>query len=116
MTETITRDALVARIQSRRKPILIEALPAGYYRQAHLPGALNIPHDAVDALAPRLLPDKTAEIVVYCASATCRNSDYAAGRLAALGYANVRKYVEGKADWIEAGLAVETGDGASDAA
>jgi rhodanese-related sulfurtransferase len=116
MTETITRDALAAKIQSRRRPILVETLPASYYQQAHLPGALNIPHDAVDALAPRLLPDKNAEIVVYCASATCRNSDYAASRLTALGYANVRKYAEGKADWIDAGLAVETGNSASDAA
>ena len=90
--------------------MLVEALPANYYRQAHLPDALNIPHDAVDALAPRLLPDKNAEIVVYCASATCRNSDYAARRLSALGYGNVRTYAGGKADWIDAGLPVESGD------
>ncbi len=112
MTAFITRDELAAKLQSRTKPVIVETLPAGYYRQAHLPGALNIPHETVDALAPRLLPDKSVEIVVYCASSTCKNSDYAAGRLTALGYGNVRKYVEGKADWIEAGLAVETGDAA----
>lgn len=109
MTETIDRETLRAKLDSRRKPVLVEALPATYYEQAHLPDALNIPHDAVDALAARLLPDKSAEIVVYCASATCRNSDYAAQRLSALGYQNVRTYTGGKADWIDAGLPIESG-------
>jgi rhodanese-related sulfurtransferase len=77
--------------------------------KAHLPGALNIPHDAVDTLAPRLVSNKNAEIVVYCASATCKNSGIAAQRLTELGYRNVRTYDEGKADWIAAGLDVESG-------
>jgi len=109
MPKTIDRETLRLKLDSRQKPMLVEALPAAYYEQGHLPGAVNIPHDAVDAQAVRLLPDKSAEVVVYCASATCRNSDYAALRLKALGYANVRVYAGGKADWIEAGLPVESG-------
>jgi rhodanese-related sulfurtransferase len=87
---------------------VVEALPEMYYRKAHLPGAINIPHDRVDELAPRLLPDKTAAIVVYCANAPCKNSGIAAARLVELGYRDVRDYHEGKQDWIEAGLPVET--------
>jgi rhodanese-related sulfurtransferase len=79
-----------------------------YYRKAHLPGAINIPHDRVDELAPRLLPDETAAIVVYCANAPCKNSGIAAARLVELGYRDVRDYHEDKQDWIEAGLPVET--------
>jgi rhodanese-related sulfurtransferase len=86
---------------------VIEALPEQYYRQSHIPGAINIPHDEVDARAAELLPDKRAEIVVYCASGPCRNSGVAANRLAGLGYTNVRDYHEGKAEWIDAGLPVE---------
>jgi hypothetical protein len=37
------------------------------------------------------------------------NSDIAANKLVALGYTNVREYAEGNADWIEAGLPVESG-------
>jgi rhodanese-related sulfurtransferase len=111
MTEIIDRKTLHDKLGAHLRPILVEALPARYYEQGHLPGALNMPHDAVDALAQRLLPDKNAEIVVYCASATCRNSNFAAQRLAALGYAKVRVYTGGKADWIEAGLPVEGGAG-----
>lgn len=109
MTDTITRNEIRETLERHRPIVLIEALPAKYFHEAHLPGALNIPHDDVDALAPRLVPDKDAEIVVYCASATCKNSDIAAQRLTALGYRKVRAYREGKADWIAAGLPVEKG-------
>ncbi len=109
MVATISRDELKAKLDSRAPVILVEALPEKYYRHAHLPGAINIPHDQVDALAPRLLPDKAAEIVVYCANLPCQNSKIAAGRLVDLGYANVREYAEGKQDWIDAGLPVESG-------
>ncbi len=55
------------------------------------------------------MPDRDAAIVVYCASGPCQNSGIAAGRLAALGYSDVSDYHEGKAEWIAAGLPVETG-------
>jgi rhodanese-related sulfurtransferase len=109
VTRTISRQALKARIDARLPIVILEALPEGYYAKAHLPGAINLPHDKVRELAPRLLPDRSAEIVTYCASATCQNSHIAADTLRAMGYANVSVYAEGKQDWIEAGLPVETG-------
>ena len=45
---------------------------------------------------------------MYCAGAPCPNSGMAASRLAALGYTNVRDYHEGKAEWIDAGLPLES--------
>src|SRR5687767_4789387 len=109
MSHPITRDEIKRKLDNRDRVVLIEALPAKYFEQSHLPGALNIPHDNVDALASRLLPDKSIEIVVYCASATCKNSAIAAQRLTELGYRDVREYTDGKADWIAAGFPVETG-------
>ncbi len=85
---------------------LIEVLPAQEYETEHLPGAINIPPHEVDRLAPRLLPDLDAEIVVYCSGA-CRNSEAAASRLEQLGYRRVLHYPGGKEDWIEHGLPVE---------
>jgi rhodanese-related sulfurtransferase len=38
------------------------------YREAHIPGALNIPPDKIKELAPKLLPDKHVGIVTYCAN------------------------------------------------
>lgn len=112
MFTTITRDALKAKLDAGEPVTLVEALPAKYFRDAHLPGAVNIPHDGIDARAPALLPDKDAEVVVYCANLPCKNSAIAARRLVELGYTNVREYAEGKKDWIDAGLPVET-DGAA---
>ena len=109
MTTKITRDELKAKLDRNERITIVEALPEAYYRKAHLPGALLLPHDQVDELAPGLLPNKDAEIVVYCANLPCQNSEIAAERLTALGYANVREYAEGKQDWIDAGLPVERG-------
>ena len=105
---TITRDELRDAIEAGEVTV-VEALGPKYYEDAHLPGAINIPHTEVRALAPTLLPDKDAAIVTYCASTTCPNSEVAAKVLTKLGYTNVREYVEGKADWQEAGFPVESG-------
>ena len=109
MVAKITREALRAKLENGAETVLVEALPPRYYLERHLPGALNLPHDQVDDLAPAMLPDKSAEIIVYCASAPCKNSGIAAARLAELGYGNVRDYHEGKADWVAAGLPTESG-------
>lgn len=91
----ITMSDLVAALNSPHPPQLVEALPSGYYLDAHLPGAINIPHDRVDELAAELLPDRSAAIVVYCANGPCPNSAIAARRLTQLAYTDVRDYHEG---------------------
>ena len=109
MVAHISRDELTAKLDRADAFVLLEALPAAYFEDAHLPGALNMPHDAVEALAPSLIPSHETEVVVYCANTPCPNSTIAARKLLALGYTNVREYVEGKEDWIHAGLPVERG-------
>ena len=109
MVARISRDELKRKLDRSDPFVLLEALPATYFEDAHLPGAQNLPHDQVDALAPTLIPDRSTEVVVYCANAPCPNSEIAARRLIALGYANVREYAEGKEDWVNAGLPVERG-------
>jgi rhodanese-related sulfurtransferase len=105
----ITREELEAKLGRGEQVVLVETLGPKYYEDAHLPGAINIPHTEVDELAPTMLPDKSAEVVVYCSNRACQNSPQAARRLAALGYENVYDYEEGKQDWIEAGLPIESG-------
>ena len=108
MPRTITRDELRSAIDAG-EVVVVETLGPQYYEDAHLPGAINIPHTEVRALAPSLLPDKDAAIVTYCSNTACQNSEIAARQLESLGYTNVRKYAEGKQDWTEAGLPVESG-------
>ncbi len=113
MQGTITRGELLARLERGERPILVEALPPMYFEQAHLPGAINLPHDRVEELAPALLPDRSALIITYCSNRACPNSGIAARHLGRLGYTNVFAYEAGKQDWIEAGLPVETGAAAA---
>ncbi|MFF4415294.1 rhodanese-like domain-containing protein [Streptosporangium sp. NPDC001559] len=113
MAKIITRDEVRKKIDGG-SVTLVEALPAVYYEDTHLPGALNLPHDQVDELAAALLPDKRAEIVVYCSNSPCRNSGIASRRLTELGYENVYDYDEGKEDWVNAGLPTESGPSARD--
>lgn len=108
MVKIVTRQELQARLAAAKPAFVLEALPEKYYLQAHIPGALHMPHDQVDALAPAMLPDKGAQIVVYCANAQCRNSHIAAHRLSVLGYTDVSVYAAGKKDWEEAGLPLES--------
>ena len=108
MTALIFRDELHDALATS-SVVLLDALPASYYEQQHLPGALNLVADDVDARAAQLLPDRDAAIVTYCSNTACPNSGHVAARLATLGYADVRKYAEGIQDWVEAGLPTETG-------
>ncbi len=68
MTATISRDELKQKMDSGERFALVETLPATAYHHAHLPGAINLPPDRVAELAPELLPDKSADIVVYCSN------------------------------------------------
>ena len=70
MVATITREDLKEKIDRGDDFILVETLPAEYYRHSHLPGAINLPPERVAELAPELLPDREADIVVYCAKPT----------------------------------------------
>jgi rhodanese-related sulfurtransferase len=109
MLNLIDRNALLARIAANPELVLVEALPERYYADWHLPGARHLPHTEVETLAPAVLPGKSAEIVTYCASASCQNSHVAARLLIRLGYTNVAVYAGGKQDWSDAGLRVERG-------
>jgi rhodanese-related sulfurtransferase len=110
MTKQIDHDTLARKLAGAVRPVLVEALPEKYFRDWHLPGARHLPHDEVARLAPTVLPDKTAEIVVYCASRSCRNSHVAAHRLEQLGYEDIAVYPGGKEDWMDAGFPVDRGE------
>lgn len=67
---TITRDELKKKLDGGDHFYLVETLAENAYHHAHLPKAINIPPDRLKDLAPILLPDREADIVVYCANPT----------------------------------------------
>ena len=65
MATPISREELRAKIQRGAAFHLFEVLPRMYWRKHHLPGARSLPLDEIGTIAT-LVPDKRAEIVVYC--------------------------------------------------
>ena len=105
----ISRKEIVEKLENKEPMVLVEALPEMYFRKAHLPGAVNIPHTEIERLAPELIPDKQSRIVVYCANLACDYSTIAARTLVEMGYTDVSEYEAGKQDWKDAGLMFSTG-------
>ncbi len=70
MTATIARDELKRKIDRGDCFVLVETLPEFQFEQGHLPGAVNLPPSKVREQAPAVLPDRNAEIVVYCGGPT----------------------------------------------
>ena len=60
----ITTKQLKAKLDKHEAVTLVEALEPKYFNMGHLPHAIRLTD--VDASASKVLPDKKAEIVVYC--------------------------------------------------
>ena len=67
MESTISTKDLKAKLDQKQITV-VETLAPERYREAHIPGALNIPPEQIKELAPQLLPSKDAEIVTYYTS------------------------------------------------
>ena len=68
MESTISTKDLKAKLDRREGISVVETLAPERYREAHIPGALNIPPERIKELAPQLLANKDAEIVTYCSN------------------------------------------------
>jgi rhodanese-related sulfurtransferase len=77
--------------------VLMEALSRRHYESSHLPRAINLPYEFVDE-AERVLPDKRADIVVYCMNEGCEASREEVRELEEMGYRHVLYYLGGKED------------------
>ena len=101
--ETVGAPGLMERINDRNL-VVLDVRPEEEYRAGHIPGALSVPVDALEAALQTLPKDK--EIVAYCRGPYCVFSDEAARFLNARGY-RARRLAEGFPDWRSAGLPVE---------
>ena len=107
--DLISRQELREKIDRDDDFHLVEVLPRDSFEEGHLPSAVNIPGEELRERAPAALPDRDAEIVVYCANPSCEASPRAARILTEMGYTNVMDYAGGKEHWKEGGLPLETG-------
>jgi rhodanese-related sulfurtransferase len=102
----ITLEDLLEMRANNEKYKLVEVLSEEEYEKGHIPGAINIPLDKLEALARQKLkrPDT---IIVYCASYSCQASTKAARKPLEMGYDKTLDFKGGKRWWRHAGLELQ---------
>jgi rhodanese-related sulfurtransferase len=98
--EPISREELLKRSQAGLVTIL-DVRPTDEFAQGHVPHALNIPLNDLNARLAELDPNQ--EIVAYCRSTYCVLSFEAVAALRARGY-KARRLEDGFPEWKAAGL------------
>ena len=76
--------------------IILDVRTAGEYAGGHIPNAINVPNESINAAPPKELPDKDQRIFVYCRSGS--RSMQASQKLVDLGYTNIVE-MGGIKDW-----------------
>ncbi len=84
--------------------VVLDVRPEEEYRAGHIPGALSVPVDALEAALQTLPRDR--EVVAYCRGPYCVFSDEAVAFLRARGY-RARRLRQGLPDWRAAGMPVD---------
>ena len=84
--------------------VVLDVRPEEEYRAGHIPGAISVPVDALEAALQALPKDR--EIVAYCRGPYCVFSDEAVALLRSRGY-RARRLRQGLPDWRAAGMPVE---------
>ncbi len=84
--------------------LLVDVREADEWSQGHAPGAVFIPRGFLELRIEEKVPDKSREVVVYCAGGT--RSALGARALRDLGYPRVSSMIGGFTRWKEAGFPV----------
>jgi len=103
--EPIGRTDLVERAQAGLVTV-IDVRPREEFDFGHVPGAVSIPLEELDARLVEL--DPAAEIVAYCRGAYCLLAVEAVARLRVKGF-SARRMEDGMPEWRAAGLPVAAG-------
>ena len=102
--EPVSRLALLERLRDG-SVTLLDVRPADEFARGHLPGALNIPLDQLDAAMGSFT--ENVPVVAYCRGPYCVLSYDAVAQLRARGVQAIR-LEDGYPEWKAAGLPVET--------
>jgi sulfur-carrier protein adenylyltransferase/sulfurtransferase len=86
-------------------PLVLDVREQDEWDEGHLPGAVHIPRGNLESRIERAEPDRTRQIVVYCAAGN--RSAFAAKTLEELGYEDVVSLSGGFTDWKRNGFPVQ---------
>jgi len=102
--EKVTPPELNERL-ARGEVVVLDVRPEPEYDAGHIPGALSVPLEALEAIAAKL--PRRREIVAYCRGPYCVYADDAVRLLRRRGL-KARRLDVGLPEWRRAGLPVET--------
>lgn len=111
----ISLEDLKSRLEdsSKPRPTLVDVREKDEFRGGFIPGAVHVPRGFLEMQVEQKVPDKSAEIVVYCAGGT--RSAFAAKSLAELGYEKVLSANPGFVRWKDLKYPVEMPPALTDA-
>lgn len=101
--EVVGAEELMQRLQDETV-VILDVRPEEEYQAGHIPGALSIPVEQLEARL-RDIP-RDLEVIAYCRGPYCVFADEAVKLLHEHGY-RARRFEEGLPDWRAAGLPVE---------
>ena len=96
MYEQITVEDAKKIMDSSEDYIILDVREKEEFDEGHIPGAILIPYTEINEKAEDALPDKDAQILVFCRSG--RRSKIASESLAELGYTKIKEF-GGIIDW-----------------
>ena len=103
--DPLTRGELLERVE-RGDALVLDVRPAAEYAAGHIPGAVSVPLDELEARLGELPAD--AEIVAYCRGPYCLLASSALELLHGNGF-RARRLEDGLPEWRLAGLPIATG-------
>lgn len=92
----ISAEDAKARLDSGDALMLLDVRTKEEFDAGHIEGAILLPNETILDTQPDALPDRDAEILIYCRSGN--RSAQAANKLVAMGYTNVYDF-GGIIDW-----------------
>ena len=98
-------EELEKRLQKPNGLVLVDVREKEEFRAGYIPGAISLPRGYLEQQAEQKLPDRSAEIVVYCAGGT--RSAFAAKTLGEMGYSRVTSANPGFVRWKDLGYPIE---------
>jgi len=107
-SKAVNTDEFKALIDSGVPLIILDARSGKYDDGKRIPGSLSLNAESKSEEIAKILPNKEALVVTYCANLKCPASSALYNHLKSLGYSNLIEYPEGIQGWIEAGNPIKS--------
>ena len=86
----ISQDEAMKMMQEQSDCLIVDVRRPDEFAEGHIAGAVNVPNETIEDVAPDALPDKEQTLFIYCRSGN--RSKEASQKLADMGYTKVYEF------------------------